>query len=291
MLHLHTARTIVLPGLAALGVACLMGCTTTSTNLDQRASQVQARAAALPQPRTDVGPTAPEWAARVQQLEVQVGKLQSALQPQVPPATASVSPMAPVPAPMPMSASPLVPSVAAAPTPGVQPAMAPMAALPTGSQWPVNPPQPPAPVASAPAPVAAVAPTPAATKAQASSPAPTSAKRQVLGVDDQIKFAREQTQPSAEARQALAALAAKLLAENPSVTIDIQGHADDGRGRSYNHALGLARAQSVREVLVQAGFAAAHITVSTVGNTQPASKGRSEADHAKNRRVVLRLVR
>ena len=70
-------------------------------------------------------------------------------------------------------------------------------------------------------------------------------------------------------RQHLDALAERLRAEKGSPRIDIAGHTDRLGSSSYNQRLSLARAETVRDYLVQAGVRGNAIQVRGVGETTP----------------------
>jgi len=73
-----------------------------------------------------------------------------------------------------------------------------------------------------------------------------------------------------------------------SVPISIIGYTDSVGSDSYNYKLGLARATSVRDYLVQAGVDPNRITVSSGGKSSPIASNSTAAGRALNRRVVIR---
>ena len=76
------------------------------------------------------------------------------------------------------------------------------------------------------------------------------------------------------------------LNTNPKLDVVIEGHADERGTRDYNIALGLKRAQSVREYLVAKGINANRIKLVSYGKEKPLIKGSDEKVWAKNRRAV-----
>lgn len=80
---------------------------------------------------------------------------------------------------------------------------------------------------------------------------------------------------------------ARRLAQNPSVRLRLEGHADERGSREYNIGLGERRAQAVRRVLLLSGATAAQISTVSYGEERPAALGSSETDYQKNRRVEL----
>ena len=91
-----------------------------------------------------------------------------------------------------------------------------------------------------------------------------------------------------DARTALDA-DAKLLRDNPTVVIVIEGHADERGTVEYNQALGERRAQAARDYLVAAGIPAARIQVVSYGKERPFAEGHDESAWAQNRRAQLVL--
>lgn len=90
--------------------------------------------------------------------------------------------------------------------------------------------------------------------------------------------------------EALADLSAhaKYLVNNPSVTVILEGHADERGTREYNMALGERRAKAVSRYLSVQGVSAAQMEVISYGEERPAMQGHTEASWSKNRRVELK---
>ncbi|MDG1751978.1 MAG: peptidoglycan-associated lipoprotein Pal [Thalassotalea sp.] len=80
---------------------------------------------------------------------------------------------------------------------------------------------------------------------------------------------------------------AKFLNENSSVSVLVEGHADERGTPEYNIALGERRAKAVVTYLENMGVAASQLTVVSYGEEKPMVKDRSESAFAKNRRAVL----
>ena len=70
--------------------------------------------------------------------------------------------------------------------------------------------------------------------------------------------------------------------------INIEGHADERGTVDYNLALGLRRANSVKDHLTRGGVSASRVSTTTRGEEAPADRGHNEAAWAKNRRAELR---
>lgn len=90
-----------------------------------------------------------------------------------------------------------------------------------------------------------------------------------------------------ESKAALAAHAA-YLAANPSVSVVLEGHADERGTVEYNLALGERRGVSVRRFLLANGAAANQLNVVSMGEEKPANTGSNEVSYAENRRVVVK---
>jgi peptidoglycan-associated lipoprotein len=83
---------------------------------------------------------------------------------------------------------------------------------------------------------------------------------------------------------------AKLLRDNTSIQITIEGHCDERGTVEYNQALGEKRAQAARDYVTGAGIDASRIQIVSYGKERPFDAGHDEAAWAKNRRAhfVLR---
>ena len=78
---------------------------------------------------------------------------------------------------------------------------------------------------------------------------------------------------------------ADFLKTNPTVDIQVEGHADERGGRQYNLALGERRAKAVRDYLVNQGVEAKRISTISYGNERPVAEGHDDASWSKNRRA------
>jgi peptidoglycan-associated lipoprotein len=104
-------------------------------------------------------------------------------------------------------------------------------------------------------------------------------------VGDRVYFSLDSTSLSAEARQTLDRQAA-FLHRYPTISLRIEGHADERGTREYNLALGDRRAQSAREYLLALGVSANRLVTTTYGKERPEAIGSNEAAWAQNRRAV-----
>ena len=87
-----------------------------------------------------------------------------------------------------------------------------------------------------------------------------------------------------DARAALDANA-KLLRDNPTLTVTIEGHCDERGTVEYNQALGERRAQAARDYLAAAGIASGRMNVLSYGKERPFDPGHDESAWAQNRRA------
>ncbi|MEO0086143.1 MAG: OmpA family protein, partial [candidate division WOR-3 bacterium] len=88
-----------------------------------------------------------------------------------------------------------------------------------------------------------------------------------------------------QSKEALDA-AAKILTDNPTIRVEIQGHTDNIGSDAYNQRLSEERAMSVVNQLVQnSGIAAGRLTAIGYGESQPVADNSTEAGRALNRRV------
>ena len=110
--------------------------------------------------------------------------------------------------------------------------------------------------------------------------------------DDQVKFGFAKDSLADGAKQALDAFAQPLVGENQNVYIEIQGHTDSVGGDQYNYELGLQRAEAVRRYLnMQEHIPLHRMSVISYGETAPVTANKTREDRAKNRRVVLVVLK
>ena len=162
---------------------------------------------------------------------------------------------------------------------------------------------PPVQAPSASQPEPAGAPAPSGTQSISSEPSLTPAQSPETGIASSelpadltelnkagylkdVFFDTNASDLSAEARDTLAADAAWLNA-HPSVTITIEGHADERNTEEYNLALGWRRANATKDYLVSLGVAASRVNTISYGEERPFATGHSESAWAQNRRAHL----
>ncbi|MCP3867858.1 MAG: peptidoglycan-associated lipoprotein Pal [Gammaproteobacteria bacterium] len=79
----------------------------------------------------------------------------------------------------------------------------------------------------------------------------------------------------------------EYLAANPTVSVTVQGHADERGSREYNIGLGERRANAVRRLLLTQGAFDTQIITVSYGEERPVDMGSNETAWAKNRRAEL----
>jgi OmpA-OmpF porin, OOP family len=81
--------------------------------------------------------------------------------------------------------------------------------------------------------------------------------------------------------------AAKLLKEDESLMVDVDGHTDATGKEEKNQTLSEARAASVKAYLVSKGIADSRLTAKGYGSSKPVADNKTAAGKAKNRRTEL----
>jgi peptidoglycan-associated lipoprotein len=145
---------------------------------------------------------------------------------------------------------------------------------------------PPAP--ATPPPAAAPAPTPTPTPAPTPTPPPAPAPAFQATDLKPVFFDYDAYTLTAAAREILDG-DARLLRENATVKLVIEGHCDERGTAEYNQALGERRAQAARDYLVNAGIDASRLRVISYGKERPFATGHDEAAWAQNRRAQFSI--
>lgn len=78
------------------------------------------------------------------------------------------------------------------------------------------------------------------------------------------------------------------LADHPTVSIVVEGHADERGPQNYNMDLGMRRARAVSALLQEAGIDARRIRLVSYGEARPQAEGHDEAAWRRNRRAEIR---
>lgn len=103
-------------------------------------------------------------------------------------------------------------------------------------------------------------------------------------LEEMVNFDYDQSRIRTDAEQALQRKI-PILRTNAGVTLRVSGHADERGSVEYNLALGLRRANAVRDYLGGFGIDASRVSTETFGEDRPLDRGTSEAAYARNRRA------
>ncbi|WP_127477754.1 peptidoglycan-associated lipoprotein Pal [Sulfurivermis fontis] len=101
-----------------------------------------------------------------------------------------------------------------------------------------------------------------------------------------IYFAFDSSEVTPEGRE-LIATHARYLAQNPEISVVLEGHADERGSREYNLALGERRAKAVERLMTLQGVGARQVQVISFGEERPVAFGHDESAWRLNRRVEL----
>lgn len=77
---------------------------------------------------------------------------------------------------------------------------------------------------------------------------------------------------------------ARYLVSNPTLSIKVEGHADERGSAEYNLALGQRRAEAVRRALALLGVPDVRVEATSWGEERPVDSGHDEAAWQRNRR-------
>ena len=105
------------------------------------------------------------------------------------------------------------------------------------------------------------------------------------GVPDRIFFATNKSVLTTAARDTLRKQAA-WMRKNKSVTVTLEGHADERGTREYNLALGERRANSVKDYLMTYGISGNRLSVISYGKERPVNSANTPLAWSQNRRSV-----
>jgi peptidoglycan-associated lipoprotein len=146
-------------------------------------------------------------------------------------------------------------------------------------------PQTPPPTPTTPAPTTPTPSTPAPT------PEPAPATPSASAADLQPVFFDYDSDALREDARGILDRNARLLRENGSLRLVVEGHCDERGTVEYNLALGEQRARATREYLVSLGVGASRLRVVSYGKERPLDPGSDEAAHARNRRARFAVSR
>lgn len=106
-----------------------------------------------------------------------------------------------------------------------------------------------------------------------------------------IPFATGKSRPDRGQEEELARIAAAVAAEPGEVRLVIGGHADARGGEEINRRLAGARAEAVRDRLVELGVPATAVSTVNFGTDWPLATGEGAEAWRENRRATVWLVR
>lgn len=152
-----------------------------------------------------------------------------------------------------------------------------------------EPPQTPTPTTTD-QPVRVTQPPPSPPTGNGRDPAAEETARVMVVLEEKIFFDYDRSDIRGDQQQTLTRKAAVLRA-NPNVVLRISGHADERGSVEYNLALGMRRAESVRQFLSGFGIDASRFSTETLGEDRPADPGMSEDAYARNRRAEFVVTR
>ena len=109
---------------------------------------------------------------------------------------------------------------------------------------------------------------------------------EALRRENVIYFEFDQDEVSGHYAQVLEAHA-NYLRSNPSVSILVEGHADERGTPEYNIALGERRAKAVTSYLQSLGVSGAQLAIVSYGEEKPVDASHTDSAFSKNRRAVL----
>lgn len=142
-------------------------------------------------------------------------------------------------------------------------------------------------VAAAPAPPPPPPPPPATPPPPPPPPNNTAAAMAILTERVHFDFDQYNIRPDA---QAVLDRKVPILRANPNVRILVEGHCDERGSLEYNDALGMRRANAIKEYLVSQGIAESRIDVVSFGETRPLVNASNEEAWAQNRRGEFVVV-
>ncbi|MFH1196403.1 MAG: OmpA family protein [bacterium] len=84
--------------------------------------------------------------------------------------------------------------------------------------------------------------------------------------------------------------AVQVLLQNPTMTVEIQGHTDNIGSEQYNQRLSEKRAEAVRNYLVARGIAANRLRTVGFGEKRPLADNNSPEGRSMNRRIEFKVL-
>ncbi|HSJ09177.1 MAG TPA: peptidoglycan-associated lipoprotein Pal [Longimicrobiales bacterium] len=155
-----------------------------------------------------------------------------------------------------------------------------------GKKQPETQPQP-APPAERTAPPSQPATPPATAPSNGDAEREAERRRMLSVLEQVVHFDYDEATIRSDAQEQLGAKA-QILRANPQVRIRIEGHADERGSLEYNLALGMRRANAVRDYLTGFGIDASRFEMVSFGEDRPMAQGSNDSAWAQNRRAEFR---
>jgi peptidoglycan-associated lipoprotein len=108
-------------------------------------------------------------------------------------------------------------------------------------------------------------------------------------LEQMVFFDYDESTIRTDAQEALAAKV-PFLRSNTSIRMRIDGHADERGSVEYNLALGMRRANAVRDYLAGFGIDTSRFETFSFGEDQPLASGSNESAWSQNRRAEFRVT-
>ena len=109
--------------------------------------------------------------------------------------------------------------------------------------------------------------------------------------ETQLYFEFNRSDFTRKTRDALGRIGAWLAADKQLELVLLAGHTDNKGSLRYNLRLGKKRADAVKEFFVNAGIPARQIQVQSFADFQPQSSNATPEGRARNRRVMIKMVK
>lgn len=109
------------------------------------------------------------------------------------------------------------------------------------------------------------------------------AARKRAALEEMVFFDYDQSTLRADARTTLDAKV-RILRDDAGIRIRIVGHADERGSTEYNLALGMRRAQSIKDYLAGYGIDAGRMEIQSLGEERPLERASTEQAWSRNRR-------
>jgi OOP family OmpA-OmpF porin len=119
-------------------------------------------------------------------------------------------------------------------------------------------------------------------------PPPPAAKQPISFHSVTFDFDKSDLTPEAKAELDRAA---KIMQDNPDVTLELQGNTDSVGSAAYNQALGKRRAKAVFDYLQAKGIDPNRLKAVSFGEDKPVASNTTAAGRAQNRRVDMVILK